>query len=187
MMLRELELHGDSDSLCCPLGNSFQVIFPPAFSLSFLYIGICVECTISSFPPTRAKNGVCGGIEGTESCASHFSDKRKGIWRNGPARGITKGIRDFREKGAFSMITASICQVGSRSISSIRCHREEAREQGYEAHLVTVPTGHVDRNATSNTLPVDDDLGLAQQGVLSNVIESRLSVDSESLFRWCSL
>lgn len=85
------------------------------------------------------------------------------------------------------MMTASTCQVSSRLVPSTRCHRKEARENGYEAHLVAVPTGHVDRNTTSDTLPVDDDLGLAQQGMLSNVIESRLSVDSESLFRWCSL
>jgi hypothetical protein len=85
------------------------------------------------------------------------------------------------------MMTASTCQVGSRLVPSTRCRRTEAREQGYEAHLVAVPTGHVDRNATSNTLPIDDDLGLAQQGMLANVIESRLSVDSESPFRWCSL
>lgn len=63
---------------------------------------------------------------------------------------------------------------------------KEAREKGYEAHLVAVPTGHVDRNTTSDTLPVDDNLGLAQQGMLSNIIQSRLSIDAESLFRWCS-
>ena len=69
----------------------------------------------------------------------------------------------------------------SRQLDQTVSHLHNITSTG--VHLVAIPTGHVDRDASTDTLSIDDDFRALQQRVRANPIERCLGVDPETSFR----